>query len=666
MDTTFTNAPDRKTTMTTRTSPLAAALVAALLAACGQQAKQPAPGDGATGGAHEALTGQPICAGPGVHDVHVAEFRCDTCHPTGATFGFDRPYTFPSGLTSTAGGTFVRDAAGVTCTVACHFPRGGASHPVSWTTPGPLACTACHATDALPAAHPPVAANATRADCQGCHVLDGHMSGPVVVRGHGPGWADPVNPLHAPEANANPASCRGCHGETLDGGAGRACATCHDVGLPAGVASWKVNCVMCHGGTDLQNGAPPRNTWGNEGDAVRTGAHTRHLVASAIAPAATCAACHATPSDVFTAGHVDGGTAEVVFGRALPGRTQAWDRAGATCTNTYCHAAAAGGTHQTPVWTRVGQGEAACGTCHGLPPPAPHPSAGDLTSCASCHSLTMTAAGAVIPPSQGGLHLDGTVEATGGHPAAWSDRGSSDFHAFSANRGLAACQGCHGQALDGVGGSTSVGCQDCHGAGFTSRCTGCHGGTDNQTGAPPRTTWGQSADALRTGAHTRHVTAGAVSGAVACSTCHAVPADAFAAGHLGDGPAEVVLTGLAAAGGAAPAYARPSGTCSSTYCHGGYSGTFEYTWAGEPRSFAYAGRNATPGWTGTAACGTCHGNPPPGSWHGLHNAGNQCELCHPDATGLPGSAVVSNPALHVNGIVEVTPQWRSSCLRSCH
>jgi predicted CxxxxCH...CXXCH cytochrome family protein len=279
----------------------------------------------------------------------------------------------------------------------------------------------------------------------------------------------------------------------------------------------------------------------------------------------------------------------------------------------------------------------------------------------------MQAPGVVIPPAEGGKHLDGAVEATGGHPASFKDPANPGFHAYAANRGLGACQGCHGEALDGVGGSTTVACTTCHGADFSSRCTACHGGVANATGAPPRVTWGQAGDPLRAGAHTKHVTAGTLSAAIPCATCHAVSADAFAAGHLGDGPAEVVLGGLAAASGATPGYARPAGTCTSTYCHGGYAGVHEFWFFEDPRAVPYAGANAAPAWTGgPMTCASCHGDPPAtGTWHGSHNAGNQCELCHPDASGLPGAASITTPALHVNGVVDLAPRWRSTCF-NCH
>jgi len=54
-------------------------------------------------------------------------------------------------------------------------------------------------------------------------------------------------------------------------------------------------------------------------------------------------------------------------------------------------------------------------------------------------------------------HPCGTKASTG-HPTGWLDTASPGFHAYSANAGIAGCQGCHGPALDGVGGSATTSC----------------------------------------------------------------------------------------------------------------------------------------------------------------------------------------------------------------
>lgn len=628
-----------------------------------------------------ALTGDAACTGPTTHERHVALFACDTCHGIGGKYGFETPFTFPRG-TTTAGGTIVRGTSTTptTCTVACHFPLGAAPHSVAWNAPAPLACTACHATSTLPAAHPAVAANATRAQCEACHATAGHLGGVIDANAHGADWVDASKPgFHAFSANGGLASCQSCHGQDLSGGSsGVSCASCHDVGLPAGVTSWKTDCVMCHGGTSDQTGAPPAATWGNAGDPargggtadpVRVGAHRSHVAAGATAPAFDCSVCHVKPANALAAGHVDGGLPEVTFGgRATVGSTPAWDRATRTCGNTYCHGATlAGGTNTRPVWTAVGQGQATCGTCHGLPPPAPHPSvAGGLAGCITCHPATVAATGALVSPASGGKHLDGIVQATlgsgGGHGASWMDTTSNGFHAYSANASLASCQGCHGVALDGVGGSAKTACASCHGAAWRTTCVACHGGALNATGAPPRGTWGRAADPIAVGAHTKHVTAGAIAGAFDCSVCHVKPADALSAGHA-NGTATVTWGALAGASGAKPSWSRATGTCASTYCHGGYSGRYDYLVYETLGTVTYAGSNATVSWTGGAmTCASCHGSPPAvGYWHQGHTGG--CDLCHPNVDS-PGTSILDKTR-HVNGIVDVAPRWANSCF-NCH
>jgi hypothetical protein len=325
------------------------------------------------------------------------------------------------------------------------------------------------------------------------------------------------------------------------------------------------------------------------------------------------------------------------------------------------------------VWT-AGAGEAACGTCHGLPPPSPHPVvSGGLTSCVACHSMTIDSTGALIPPSQGGKHLDGVIESTGGHAPSWTDIASPDFHAFSADRNLAACTSCHGPDLSG--GTAGVACTQCHAPDFKTSCTGCHGDKAAGTPAPPRTTWGNSADPVRVGAHAVHLSGGGVTQAITCDTCHVVPTDALSPGHADGATATLTWSAMAVSGGAAPQWNRSNATCSSTYCHGSYSGVFSYnTWdfgldQPVPMTMSYSGGRATPTWTGgPMSCGSCHGNPPAGTgnWHApSHGGGSDCDLCHPDAATTPAGNAITDLSLHINGTVEVSPQWTPRCF-FCH
>ncbi|WP_242343202.1 CxxxxCH/CxxCH domain c-type cytochrome [Anaeromyxobacter terrae] len=621
-----------------------------------------------------------VCAGTGAHDKHASSgVGCAVCHPCGGAYQFGT-FTYPGAGTSTSGGTITLGAGTdpTTCSVGCHYPMGTAPHPISWTTPGPLDCTSCHAIAALPSTHPAlVVESPTRADCEACHQMGEHTKGSVVLVSHGPDWMESASlGFHAYSANRRIASCQACHGVDLTGGSTHtACGDCHDRNLPAGVTSWRTNCVMCHGDAATGQSAPPRATWGNDAPSdasnVRIGAHATHVTGSAIAPPFDCGVCHVKPADALSSGHVDEATAKVVFSGLAANRgepTAAWARDTATCSSTYCHGATlGGGSNKTPNWTRVGQGEAGCGTCHGLPPPAPHPSvAGGLSECSVCHPDTVDSSGAIIPPSANGLHLDGLVE--GGHDAQWMDEASPKFHAFSANRGLGPCQSCHGADL--TGGSTGVGCAKCHDAGWERNCTMCHGDPADGTGAPPRTTWGNDGDPLRVGAHTAHVRGTSVAAQLDCDQCHVVPTDAFSAGHIDGATATLTWGPLATLGGTAPAWDRTAGTCSSTYCHGSYSGTFSYYFFDGTYATRYAGKRGTPSWTGASmACDSCHGNPPREnvSWHGYHGGGNQCQLCHADAIGTANGVgtAVTDPVKHMNGSVDIEPQWDGSCF-GCH
>jgi len=639
------------------------------LTACDGASGPPAPRTRASRAAATA------CTGTEAHDAHAAVgIGCAVCHPCGGRLELG-PYTFPGG-TSTAGGVIHAGdgTTPTTCAVQCHAVHGSPPSAIAWDAPAPLDCTACHAVAALPPTHPRLVDPAPpRSVCLGCHDQTTHTRGTIRVVGHGPLWMDPADlGFHAYAANLGLANCQACHGPELTGGVtGVACARCHDQSLPPGVASWRVDCLMCHGGVDDASGAPPRATWGKGSDLVRVGAHTAHVTGSVLAPPFDCTVCHVKPTDALSAGHVDAPTAAVRFDGlgASRGPTPAsWDRTAATCSNTYCHGTPAqGGSNHQPVWTSVGSGQAACGTCHGVPPPPPHVVVeADFVLCSVCHADTLDPGGGMIPPAAGGKHLDGIVEATG-HEATWMDPADPNFHAFTANRSLAACTPCHG--VDLGGGTVGVGCARCHGGTWRTSCTMCHGGTFDITGAPPRTTWGNSGDAVRVGAHQRHVSGGSIGAPNDCDVCHVTPSEALSSGHVDSATASVVYGGLAVQGGAAPVWTRASATCASTYCHGSYSGVYTYFYWEEERTVPYQGLRATAIWTGgPMTCGSCHGNPPrTGVWHsGSHAGGNDCQLCHPNATGVNGAGTaITNRATHANGALDVAPQWNSRCFR-CH
>ncbi|MFW5741323.1 MAG: CxxxxCH/CxxCH domain c-type cytochrome, partial [Myxococcota bacterium] len=58
----------------------------------------------------------------------------------------------------------------------------------------------------------------------------------------------------------------------------------------------------------------------------------------------------------------------------------------------YCHGGwseasnPSGGNVTAPIWTQVDGSQVSCASCHGFPPPAPHPASSE---CASCHAATI-------------------------------------------------------------------------------------------------------------------------------------------------------------------------------------------------------------------------------------------------------------------------------------
>ncbi len=327
---------------------------------------------------------------------------------------------------------------------------------------------------------------------------------------HAASWMDPASAgFHASAANAGLATCQPCHGAALDGVGGStslACAACHG-------ASWKTTCTMCHGGADNQTGAPPRATWGNAGDPVRVGTHTAHVAAThGLSPPIACGACHVTPADALAAGHLDQATATVTFGglAVQGGAAPTWNRGGPTCAGTYCHGATLlGGGQQTPVWTVADGTQRACTSCHGAPPPAPHPAS---ASCDRCHpGYTPTS---VVQAT----HVDGRVD-------------------------------------------YSVTCASCHGD-PTRVATPLN---PQLAAAPPVGTRGEMATTARAvGAHLAHLQGGTLSNGIACSECHPVPTSMLHA----NGTVAMAWGPLATTRASAPVWTPSTSTCSSNWCHG--------------------------------------------------------------------------------------------------
>jgi len=532
-------------------------------------------------------------------------------------------------------------------------------------------------------------------------------------------------------AGVSLAGCGEARNAAESGGASAACTFCH--GTPGRTGNLP--------GTDPDlPAAPPALPVGAPASAV--GAHEAHVnppATGALRGPLPCSECHdPTPTTLAHASKPP--PQPVSFGTLARTAPASPSYAGAapapTCSAVYCHGAfsfdggdPAGpyggqvvGNSFAPTWTG-GASQAACGTCHDLPPKGHlvlSPNLGPLPYapqvCAGCHPMTVLPSGAidVSAANSPGTHANGQVD-EGAHPdPSWCvlsgnfgsaagcapespgnprgglhGRAALDFTPPST--GLAACLKCHsvgGVAYGSAEGEATSSCNDCHTAAgvpnWLSSCTFCHGtpgrtgnfpGTDaNLAAAPPFGVQGEtSSSQVAVGAHQAHVnpTAGAaLASPFSCTQCHnPMPP---AAPHPSGATSLVAFGGLAAAGPTAPSWNPTAATCAATYCHGNYSGDFAYTFYGDPRTASYAGKNATATWTsGPMTCGSCHGNPPtiPGMsqsyvWHsGSHGGGNNCDLCHPDANAT-GTAI-TNLALHVNGVVDVQATFVTSCF-GCH
>ncbi|MEP7051298.1 MAG: CxxxxCH/CxxCH domain-containing protein [Pseudomonadota bacterium] len=279
--------------------------------------------------------------------------------------------------------------------------------------------------------------------------------------------------------------------------------------------SSQTRCAVCHGdpsraGDYLRRSAPPRDLSGASTSAYPgVGAHSIHLDASNTHGQIACSECHVVPERTDSPGHADSARpAPLAFGALATSlhHSPSYDPVARTCNGSYCH-----GDHAGAVWTEPRSSQAACGSCHGLPPPLPHPQS---QRCAACHAQVIAADGHFVDPT---LHVNGQVEA---EPGA---------------------------------------------------CTSCHGSDDNP--APPLDTLGnQQFSAVGVGAHRAHLSGGQFSRPLACSECHVVPTSDNESDHIQGMPARVVLSGVAATDHRTPSWDRAALTCAGSWCHGPGSG----------------------------------------------------------------------------------------------
>jgi len=270
-------------------------------------------------------------------------------------------------------------------------------------------CKQCHASD--------YSGGTAKTSCgAGCHstitVHTANIMNPNSHEFHG---------KYIANLNWNMTNCNQCHGDDYTGGiVSPSCNTCHT--QTAGPEA----CNTCHGDFTKPNSvAPPRAL----NSAISTddpgvGAHQLHLSGITIGSNVLCNECHKIPGGFKSAGHIDDSPrAEVVFSGFASHQnvSGSYNFSDNKCSNTYCHGnfkfSKANSQYQeyftedymvgnnySPKWNKVDGTEAACGTCHGLPPKG-HLEF-ELRSCGTCHQGVVDNRGNVIDASK---HMNGKI-----------------------------------------------------------------------------------------------------------------------------------------------------------------------------------------------------------------------------------------------------------------
>ena len=146
-------------------------------------------------------------------------------------------------------------------------------------------------------------------------------------------------------------SCLKDRGDDIEAdGGNQDCAHCHE--LPPDDAH--MGCDSCHPFP------------------VTTGAHGVHIFGGEHGQILECSDCHTIPQEWFDEGHLNA-VVEVTFPEGIPVNDGSldphWD--GYQCFDLYCHGASlTGGTDVAPHWNGAPR---ECDSCHGNPPPSPHP-----------------------------------------------------------------------------------------------------------------------------------------------------------------------------------------------------------------------------------------------------------------------------------------------------
>ncbi|MDB4952701.1 MAG: cytochrome family protein [Myxococcales bacterium] len=230
------------------------------------------------------------------------------------------------------------------------------------------------------------------------------------------------------------------------------------------------------------------------------------------------------------------------------------------------------------------------------------------------------------------------------------------------------CRGCHGADL--AGGDSNVSCDGCHAGpsptAWRQNCTFCHGGVENNTGAPPRNLDGTDLIGPFP-AHTAHITGSAIANAYDCVQCHTKANDVLSPGHVFDATPGEAENDYGAGLSPQAHFTRADGTCTNVYCHG----------TGRADDGNISARATT------LPCTGCHPTQESGAagWgnmsgpHSLHMASLttiSCADCH-STTTTDGTTIASKD-LHINGQRDVAitapsfdyKQATQTCTGTCH
>ncbi len=240
---------------------------------------------------------------------------------------------------------------------------------------------------------------------------------------------------------------------------------------------------------------------------------------------------------------------------------------------------------------------------------------------------------------------------------------AAEIHGMDAKFSVLPCISCHGADLAGDVGPS---CDTCHGEGWRTDCTFCHGDPFDGTGAPPVHISGVDDGALASFIpHRPHTEDTDLHLAFACSACHVEPTDVLSPGHvfvsdITAGIAEMDFTG----GLASAASWSGNGRCSNNYCHGdgqGANGIVDHDESVTTCHDCHADDTTEPLWNDMSGRHEAHLDEPVGG-------PILCADCHPGT--VSESMTIVGVSQHVDGTAQAAPPEAvyngATCTGTCH